>query len=75
MPKISISLSEELLAYLDEQGQNRSKVIADLLSEHRQKVQSLALDCVYADYASFCREDDQGWWGDWEGSMLRDQDA
>lgn len=75
MPKISISISDELLSFVDEQGDNRSKVIAEILQEHRQKRLKHALDCAYADYARLCAEDDQGWWSDWERAALQDNEA
>ncbi len=75
MPKISISLSDELLSFVDEQGENRSRVIAGILQEHRRNRLRQALDRAYADYARLCAEDDQGWWVDWERAALLDEEA
>ncbi len=74
MPKISISLPNELLDYLDAQGANRSQVIVSILSRHRAKEQEAELARAYQEYSAFSEEDDKDWWPAWEQAAAQDQD-
>ncbi len=72
MPKISISIPEEVLEFVDEIDKNRSRAIVDILREYKKRKDEMELAKAYEDYAEFCKEDDKGWWGDWENTSLRD---
>ena len=72
MPKISLSLPGEILRFVDSLGTNRSKAIVTILQEFQKQRQNEALLKAYDDYEAFCREDDQGWWADWEQAAAHD---
>jgi Arc/MetJ-type ribon-helix-helix transcriptional regulator len=71
MAKISISLPDELLTYLDQQVDNRSAFIESLLREWQQKQENLALAeaCVLVD------EFELGWDGEWQKAAIIDSEA
>jgi len=50
--KISVSLDPELIDFLDQQGQNRSQVIAELLWERKKALYLQELSEAYAAQAN-----------------------
>jgi len=72
MPKISISIPDEVLEFIDRQGSNRSRTIVTILNEYRMRKEGCDLEKAYRDYDDFCREDDRGWWRDYELSAVAD---
>jgi len=72
MPKISVSLPEEMLDFVDKQGKNRSKTIVTILEEFKTKKQQEELEKDYEEYAKFCEEDDKDFWQDWELASVID---
>jgi len=72
MPKISVSLPEEMLDFIDKQGENRSKTIVTILKDFKVKKQQDELEKEYEEYAKFCEEDDKDFWQDWEKSAVED---
>jgi len=72
MARISISIPDEVLDFIDRQGSNRSRTIATILMEYRMGKEESDLEKAYGDYEDFCREDDRGWWQDFELSALAD---
>ncbi|HPZ07191.1 MAG TPA: hypothetical protein PL110_03700 [Candidatus Eremiobacteraeota bacterium] len=74
MPKISISMPDEILKFIDNLGKNRSRTIVEILQEYRKNKQELELIKAYEEYREFCEEDDKDYWNNWEVSCLRDID-
>ncbi len=72
MPKISISIPEEMIDFIDEQGKNRSKTIVTILEDFRRKKREEELEKAYKEFDDFCREDDKDFWQDWERSACED---
>lgn len=72
MPKISVSIPEEMLDFVDKQGKNRSKTIVTILEEFKAKKQQDELEKDYEEYAKFCEEDDKDFWQDWELAAVVD---
>ena len=72
MPKISVSLPGELLQFVDSLGANRSKAIVTILQEFQKHQREQALGKAYDDYEALCRDDDGGWWQDWESAAAAD---
>ncbi|MBI2252336.1 MAG: hypothetical protein HYU63_06315 [Armatimonadetes bacterium] len=72
MPKISISMPEEVIEFLDKQGKNRSKAIVTILQEYRKRKEQEHLAKAYEEYYKFCKEDDKEWWNEYESSSLKD---
>ena len=71
MPKVSVSLPEDIIEFIDEQGKNRSKTIVTILEDYKQSKQKENLEKAYEEYAEFSREDDKDWQG-WEEAALKD---
>lgn len=71
MAKISISLPDDLLQYLDTQVENRSALIEVLLRQwqQQQKDESLAQACAVVD------ELDLGWDSEWQQQAITDWEA
>jgi Arc/MetJ-type ribon-helix-helix transcriptional regulator len=69
--KISISLPDELVQYLDEQVENRSALIETLLEQWKchQQDQLLAAACAAVD------ELDLGWEPEWQNAAITDLEA
>ena len=72
MPKISVSLPGEVLQFVDSLGTNRSKAIVTILQEYQTQRRNQELSKAYDDYEALCREDDPGWWRDWESAAAAD---
>lgn len=70
--KVSISLPDELVAYLDQRVENRSKLIESLLQQWRkdQQKQAMAEACVLLDemQLGWDEECEQAAITDWEAS-------
>jgi len=68
MAKISISLPDHLLAYLDQRTQNRSALIESLLEQWRQQQedQALAQACELVDELKL------GWSSEWQQTATMD---
>jgi Arc/MetJ-type ribon-helix-helix transcriptional regulator len=71
MAKISISLPDELLNYLDKTVENRSALIESLLQQWRQQQEDVAL----AQACSLVDELDLGWGGEWQDTAITDWEA
>jgi antitoxin ParD1/3/4 len=71
MAKISISLPDELLTYLDQKVENRSALIESLLQQWRQQEEDEAL-------AKACKLVDElnlGWDEEWQTLAVTDWEA
>ncbi|MBD2679284.1 MAG: ribbon-helix-helix domain-containing protein [Nostoc sp. ChiQUE01a] len=71
MAKISISLPDELLTYIDQQVENRSALIENLLKQWRQEQEdaALAIACSLVD------ELELGWQSEWQNVAITDWEA
>ena len=72
MSKISISLPDEVIEFVDRLGANRSRIIASILNEYRKRRETAETTKAYEEYDRFCKKDDENWWADWEASSLKD---
>ncbi len=72
MPKISVSLPEETLQFVDSLGPNRSKAIVEILQDFQQRQRNKILAEAYDAYSALCAVDDGDWWPDWESAALSD---
>ena len=72
MPKVSVSLPDDVLSFIDALGSNRSGTIVTILKEYKEKKEVEKLRKEYEEYAKFCEEDDKGWWKDWEAAAAND---
>jgi hypothetical protein len=70
--KISVSIPEDILEFVDRQSPNRSRAIVTILQEYKRKKQEAELGKAYEDYEEFCQEDDRKWWPEWEASSAGD---
>ncbi len=68
MPKISVSLPDDIIEFIDKQGKNRSKTIVTILDEFKKNKQSEELAKAYEEYAQFCREEP----GECEQTAIKD---
>ncbi len=71
MPKISISLPENLLSYLDQKVENRSALIESLLQQWRQQQEDTAL----AQACSLVDELELGWGSEWQKAAITNWEA
>ncbi|MFE1747573.1 hypothetical protein [Coleofasciculus sp. H7-2] len=71
MAKISISLPEKLLTYLDQKVENRSALIESLLQQWRQQQEDAAL----AQACSLVDELELGWEYEWQKAAITDREA
>ena len=71
MPKVSVSIPEDIIEFIDEQGKNRSKTIVTILEDYKKCRQVNDLEKAYEEYAEFSKEDDKDWQG-WEDTSLKD---
>ncbi len=71
MAKISISLPDELLTYIDKNVENRSALIETLLAHWQQQQEdaALALACSLVD------ELELGWGSEWQSAAIMDWEA
>ena len=71
MAKISISLPDNLLIYLDQKVENRSALIESLLQQWRQQQEdeALAQACLLVDELSL------GWDTEWQNQAITDWEA
>lgn len=71
MAKISISLPDELLTYINQQVENRSALIENLLKQWRQEQEdaALAIACSLVD------ELELGWQSEWQNAAITDWEA
>ena len=71
MAKISISLPDDLLNYLDQKVENRSALIETLLQQWQQQQEDAALAraCALVD------ELDLGWDSEWQEAAMTDWEA
>lgn len=69
--KVSISLSDELVAYLDKRTKNRSQLIESLLQQWRknQEQQAMVEACIVLDEMNI------GWDEEWEQAAITDWEA
>lgn len=59
--KISITLDDEIVEFVDSQGSNRSKIINDLLAKARQEKLEADLKAAYID-----QNNDPNFWSEFE---------
>ena len=71
MPKVSVSIPEDIIEFIDEQGKNRSKTIVTILEDYKKCRQVNDLEKAYEEYSEFSKEDDKDWQG-WEDTSLKD---
>ncbi len=66
MAKISISLPDELLTYIDQKVENRSALIESLLQQWQQQQEdaALAVACALVD------ELELGWGSEWQNAAI-----
>lgn len=71
MAKISISLPDELLTYIDQKVENRSALIEILLKQWQQQQEdrALAIACSLVD------ELELGWESEWQNAAITDWEA
>ncbi|MCV3214273.1 ribbon-helix-helix domain-containing protein [Plectonema radiosum NIES-515] len=71
MAKISISLPDELLTYIDQKVENRSALIESLLQQWQQQQEdaALAVACALVD------ELELGWGSEWQNAAITDWEA
>ncbi len=71
MAKISISLPDDLLIYLDQKVENRSALIESLLEQWRQQQEdeALAQACLLVDELGL------GWENEWQTMAITDWEA
>jgi Arc/MetJ-type ribon-helix-helix transcriptional regulator len=71
MAKISISLPDELLTYIDQKVENRSALIESLLQQwqQQQEDEALAVACALVD------ELELGWGSEWQNAAINDWQA
>ncbi len=71
MAKISISLPDELLTYIDQKVENRSALIENLLKQWQQEQEdaALAIACSLVD------ELELGWESEWQSVVITDWEA
>lgn len=71
MAKISISLPDELVRYVDEHVENRSALIEGLLEQwkHHQEDIALAAACAMVDELKL------GWEPEWQNAAITDLEA
>ncbi|MBM3460484.1 MAG: antitoxin [Armatimonadetes bacterium] len=72
MPKISVSLPSEAIAFLDSMDENRSRAIATVVEEFRRRRREEDLEQAYDAYAELCRNEDADWWTDYESAATTD---
>lgn len=70
MPKISLSIPDEMLDFVDKQGKNRSKTIVTILEDFKNKKQQAELEKDYEEYYSFYGDDEDS--KDFENASLID---
>jgi antitoxin ParD1/3/4 len=71
MAKISISLPDELVTYLDHKVENRSALIESLLQQWRQQQEDRAL----AQACALVDELNLGWDTQWQSQVITDWEA
>jgi len=71
MPKVSVSLPEDIIEFLDEQGKNRSKTLVTILEDYKKKKFEEKLASDYEEYSNLYEKDDKEW-KDWEKAALED---
>ncbi|MBE9257546.1 MULTISPECIES: ribbon-helix-helix domain-containing protein [Aphanizomenonaceae] len=71
MAKISISLPDELLNYIDQKVENRSALIENLLKQwqEKQRDEALAAACALVD------ELELGWESEWQNIAITEWEA
>ena len=72
MTKISISLPNDVLRFVDGLDSNRSRAVVSILRRYQRKKEREATADAYAAYAEFCKDDDAGWWPAWEAASAGD---
>ncbi len=71
MAKISISVPDELLTYLDDKVKNRSALIESLLQQWQQQQEDRAL----AQACALVDELELGWDEEWQSQAITDSEA
>ena len=71
MAKISISLPDELLTYIDQKVENRSALIESLLQQWQQQQEDAALAVASA----LVDELELGWGSEWQNAAITDWEA
>ena len=56
--KVSVSLPENIIEFIDEQGKNRSKTLVTIIQEYKLKKEEEELKKAYSDYSEFFKNDD-----------------
>ena len=70
--KISLSVPEDVLRFVEKQGKNRSKTIVTILSEYKKLKEESIISEAYKEYEAYCKTDDNSLKKDWEKSSIND---
>ena len=71
MTKVSVSIPDEVLKFIDNLGNNRSGTIVTILKEYKEQKELKDLEKAYEEYEELSK-DDASWWKDWETSSAKD---
>ncbi|MEI8128738.1 MAG: hypothetical protein WCG95_03875 [bacterium] len=55
--KVSVSLPEDIIDFIDEQGENRSKTLVTIIQEYKSKKEEEQLKHAYTEYSAFYKDD------------------
>lgn len=71
MKKISVSIPEDVLKFIDKLGKNRSGTIMNILKEHKKQIELEELEKAYEEYEELNKED-ASWSKHWESASVHD---
>lgn len=54
--KVSVSLPEDIIDFIDNQGKNRSKTLVTIIQEYKSKKEKEDLACAYEEYSEFYKD-------------------
>ena len=57
--KVSVSLPEDIIEFIDEQGKNRSKTVVTIIQEYKSKKEAEDLKNAYEKYSDFYKNDNE----------------
>lgn len=66
--KLSVSLPEDIVNFIDNQGKNRSKTLVTIIQEYKSKKEKEELEKAYEEYSEFYGDDSK----DFEETALID---
>lgn len=71
MPKVSVSIPDDVLKFIDTLGSNRSGTIVTILKEYKEQKEIQKLRKAYEEYAKLVEAEDEDW-KDWEAAAAHD---